>query len=102
MLFPELVDFINFRLPTAKLWPSEDKFLGLQVLKPPIVDVADPFDILFNLLPFGKQSSAYVIGVEDEHPLVSAPLHDYLDIFLDEAPKVCKLHLHPLIDDLSY
>ena len=77
---------------------------GLQVLKPLIVDVAYPLvpqvDIRLDFLSFHKHFGANVIGVEDEHPLVSAPLRDHTTFFLDEAPEVCEPNLHPLVNDL--
>ena len=42
-----------------------------------------------------------VSGVEDKHPPVSTPLRNNSAFFLDEAPEVCKIDLHPLVDDLS-
>ena len=54
-----------------------------------------------DLLSFDKKIGADVVGAEDEHPPIPAPLHNDPAFFLDEAPEVCKPHLHPLVDDLS-
>ena len=42
-----------------------------------------------------------VESIEDEHPLVSAPLRNHTTFFLNEALDVCKPDLDPLVDDLS-
>ena len=52
-------------------------------------------------MSFREQSGPNVIRVEDEHPLVSAPLLDNLALILDEAPEMRESHLHSLIDDMS-
>ena len=73
-----------------KFWQTENNLFRLQVLKPPIIDVANPLvpqvDVRFDLLPFRKHSGADIISVEDEHPYVSTPLRNYPALFLDEAP----------------
>ena len=38
--------------------------------------------------------------VEDEHPAILAPLHDYMAFFLDKALEMGKPYLHPLVNDL--
>ena len=84
---------------------SEHNLFRLQVLKPLIVVVAYPLmpqvDIRLDFLSFREHGGAYVIGVEDEHPPISAPLRNNLAFFLDVAPEMCESNLHPLVNDLS-
>ena len=58
-------------------------------------------DIRLDFLSFREHSGAYNIFVEDEHPPISVPLRNNLDFFLDEAPEMRELDLHPLVNDLS-
>ena len=105
VLLPELAGFTYLGLPATKLRQTENNLFRLQVLKPPVINVANPLvpeiNIGFDLLSFGEQRGADVIGVEDEHPPVSAPLRNDLALFLNEAPEVRESHLHPLVDDLT-
>ena len=84
---------------------SEHNLFQLQVLKPLVVDVAYPLmpqvDIRLNFLSFREHGGAYIIGVEDENPPISASLHNNLALFLDEAPEMRKSNLHHLVNDLS-
>ena len=70
-----------------------------------VVDVAyllmPQVDIRLKFLSFREHGGAYVIGVEDEHPPISVPLHNNLALFLDQAPEMHESNLHPLVDDLS-
>ena len=105
MLLPYLAGFTNLVLLVTEFRQSEDNLFRLEVLKPLVVDVAYPLmpqvDIRLNFLSFHEQGGAYVIGVEDEHPPISAPLRNNLALFLDEAPKMRESNLNPLVDDLS-
>ena len=105
MLLPKLAGFTYLDLPATELRQTENNLFRLQVLKPMVIDVADSvvpkINIRFNFLSFGDQSGADIIGVEDEHPPISTPLRNNLALFLDEAPKVRKPHLHPLVNDLT-
>ena len=105
VLLLELAGFTNLGSPAAELRQTKNNLFRLQVLKPLVVDVAYPLvpqvDIRLDLLSFGEQRGADIIGVEDEHPPVSAPLRNDLTLFLNEAPEVHKSHLHPLVDDLT-
>ena len=58
------------------------------------------YDLGLDFLSFCEQGDTTVIGVEDEHLPVSAPLRNNLALFLNEAPKVRESHLHSLVDDL--
>ena len=97
MLLPELIDFTNLGLPATKFWQSENNMFRLQVLKPLIDDVADPLvphvDIRFDLTCFFEHG-------DDKATPVPALLQNYSAFFLDEAPKVHKPHLYPLVNDL--
>ena len=92
-------------LTATKFGQSEHHLFRLQVLKPLVVDVAYPLmpqvDIRLDFSSFREHGGAYVISVEDEHPPISAPLHNNLAFFLDEAPEMREPDLHPLVDDLS-
>ena len=70
-------------------------------MKPLVVDVAyslmPQVDIRLVFLSFREQGGAHVIGVQDEHPPISAPLHNNLVLFLDEAPEMRESNLHPLL-----
>jgi hypothetical protein len=105
VLLPKLAGFTNFGSPAAELRQTENDLFRLQVLKPPVVDVAYPLvpqvDVRLDLLSFREQSGAKVIGVEDKHPPVSAPLRNDFALILNEAPEVRKPHLHPLVDNLT-
>ena len=57
--------------------------------------------IRLDFFSFREHGGAYVIGVEDEHPPIFAPLRNNLAFFLDEAPEMREPYLHPLVDDLS-
>ena len=57
-------------------------------------------DIRLDFLSFREDGGAYVIGVKDEHPPISAPLRNNLALFLG-LPEMRELNLHPLVDDLS-
>ena len=105
VLLPELAGFTYLGSPATKLRQTENNLFRLQVLKPPVIDMAYPLvpqvDVRLDLLSFCKQSGADVIGVEDKHPPISAPLRNNFALILNEAPEVCKPHLHPLVDYLS-
>ena len=92
-------------IPATEFRQSEHDLFRLQVLKPLIVDVAYPLmpqvDIRLDFLSFREHGGAYVIGVKDEHPPISAPLRNNLAFFLDKAPEMREPDLHPLVDDLS-
>ena len=106
VLLPELAGFTNLCLPATKFGQSEYYLFRLQVLKPLVVDVAYPLvpqvDIRLGFLSLCEHCGATVSGVEDEHPPISAPLRNHTAFFLNEAPEVCELNLHPLVDDLPY
>ena len=57
-------------------------------------------DIRIDFLSFREHGVAYIIGVEDEHPPISASLRNNLAFFLAEAPEMREPDLHPLVDDL--
>ena len=105
VLLPALAGFTNLGLSATKFQQSENNLFRLQILKPLVVDVANPLvpqvDVRLDLLPFRKHNGADIISVEDEHPPVSTPLRNYPALFLDETPEVRKPHLHSLVDDLS-
>jgi hypothetical protein len=107
VLLPELAGFTNLCLPATKFGQTENCLSPLQLLKPPIVDVAHPLvpqvDIRLGFLSLREQSGvgAIVSTVEDEHPPVSAPSRNNPAFIFDEGPEVRKPSLHPLVDDLS-
>jgi hypothetical protein len=107
VLLRELAGFTNLSLTATKFGQTENYLFRLQILKPPIVDVAYPVvpqvDIRLGFLPLCEQSSvgAIVSAVEDEHPPVSAPSRNNLAFFFDEGSEVRKPNLHPLVHDLS-
>ena len=74
-------------------------------MKPGVVEVAYPLmpqvRIRLDFLSFFEQGGSNIIGVEDEHLPVSAPLRNKLALFLDEASGMRESYLHPLVDDLS-
>ena len=76
VLLLESAGFTNSDLLATELQTKYNLF-QLQVLKPPVVDVANPLvpqvDIRFDLLSFGKQGGADIVGVEDEHPPILVP-----------------------------
>ena len=82
VLLPELAGFTYLGLPATKLRQTENNLFCLQILKPLVIDVVDPLvpqvDVRFHLLSFGEQCGADVIGVEDKHPPISAPLRNNL------------------------
>ena len=57
--------------------------------------------IRLDFFSFREHGGAYVIGVEDEHPPIFAPLRNNLALFLNEAPEMREPNLHPLVDNLS-
>ena len=57
--------------------------------------------IRLDFFSFREHGGAYVIGVEDEHPPIFAPLRNNLALFLDKAFEMRELDLHPLVYDLS-
>jgi hypothetical protein len=91
VLLPELAGFTNLCLTATKFGQPENYLSRLQILKPPMVDVAYPLvpqvDIRFGFLSLREQSSvgAIVGTVEDEHPPVSAPSRNNPAFFFDEG-----------------
>ena len=84
---------------------SEQNLFRFQVLKPLVLHMAYPLmpqvNIRLKFLSFREQGGASVIGVEDEHPPIYAPLRNILALFVDEVPEIRESNLHPLVDDLS-
>jgi hypothetical protein len=60
VLLPELAGFTNFCLPATKYGQTENYLSRLQLLKPPIVDVAHPLvpqvDLRLGFLSLREQS----------------------------------------------
>ena len=56
-------------------------------------------DVGFDLLSLRKHRGTNIIGLEDKHPLVSAPTFDQLALFFNEAAMVIKSDLHALIEN---
>jgi hypothetical protein len=108
VLLPELASFTKLCLPATKFGQTENYLSRLQVLKPPIIDMAYPLmpqvDIRLGFLSLREQSGVRAITgtVEDEHPPVSAPSRNNPAFILDKGSEVCKPNLHPLVDDLSH
>ena len=100
-----MANFTNLGLVATEFWQFEHNLFRLQVLKPLVLDVAYPLmtqvDIRLDFLSFPEHSGAYVIGVKDEHPPISAPLRNNVAFFLNEAPEMSEPDLDPLVDDLS-
>jgi hypothetical protein len=107
VLLPELAGFTNLCLPATKFWQTENYLSRLQVLKPPVVDIAYPLmpqvDIRLGSLSLREQSGVGAITgtVKDKHPPVSAPSRNNLAFIVDEGSEVRKPNLDPLVDDLS-
>jgi hypothetical protein len=107
VLLPELAGFTNLCLPASKFRQTENYLSRLQLLKPPIVDVAYPLvpqvDIRLGFLSLREQSGvgAIVSTVEDKHPPISTPSRNNPAFIFNEGPEVRKPNLHPLVDDLS-
>jgi hypothetical protein len=101
-LLLELAGFTNLCLPATKFWQTENYLSRLQVLKPPIVDMAYPLmpqvDIRLSSLSLCEQSGVGAIAdtVQDKHP----PDNNPASVF-NEGFDVRKPNLHPLVDDLS-
>ena len=105
MLLPALACFKDLAYLATELWQSGNHVFRLQLLKLLEIDLADflvpQVDIRLDHLPFREHSGTHIIPFEDKHPPISASLRNNFALILNEAPKVRKPHLHPLVDNLT-